>query len=193
MSKNALSGLAVVLIFALLGGQTTFAADDREKTPEVDEGDTEMKIMSSAFNEGEPIPRVYTCDGKDLSPPLSWEEAPDGTRSLVLIGDDPDAPMGTWVHWVLYNIPPDTTALAQGMPTDTALEDGSKQGVTDFGRPGYGGPCPPKGKPHRYFFKLYALDTLLEFEGKVKKEDVEKAMKDHILAEAQIMGTYQRK
>jgi Raf kinase inhibitor-like YbhB/YbcL family protein len=193
MQKSTLAGLVLAFVFVLLGGQMLFAAGENVKAPPVDEEETEMKITSSVFKEGEPIPQVYTCDGKDLSPALSWEGTPEGTRSIVLICDDPDAPGRTWVHWVLYNIPPDTTALAQGVPRDAAFEDGSRQGVTDFGRPGYGGPCPPKGKPHRYFFKLYALDIVLKLEGKVGKEDVEKAMKEHILAEAQIMGTYKRR
>lgn len=152
-----------------------------------------MVMTSTAFEEGGVIPEVHTCDGRDISPPLSWEGVPDGTRGFGLICDDPDAPMGTWVHWVLYNIPADTTALPPGVPTDVSLEDGSRQGMSDFRRPGYGGPCPPRGKPHRYVFKLYALDALLEIEAPATKADLEKAMKGHVLAEARIIGTYQRK
>jgi hypothetical protein len=152
-----------------------------------------MRLWSPAFEEGKPIPVAYTCDGKDVSPPLNWEGAPEGTRSFALICDDPDAPMGTWVHWVLFNIPADSTSLPEGVPTDAKLPDGARQGLSDFGRTGYGGPCPPRGKPHRYFFKLYALDTVLELEGNIRKADLERAMAGHVLAQAQLMGTYQRK
>jgi Raf kinase inhibitor-like YbhB/YbcL family protein len=187
------SAVAVTLLCCSAGPAADAEEASVRDSSVVASEEAEMRIMTPAFKEGEVIPKIFTCDGEDVSPPLSWESAPEGTRSFVLISDDPDAPMGTWVHWVLYNIPPDTTALPQGMPKDAALKDGSRQGVTDFGRPGYGGPCPPKGKPHRYYFKLYALDAVLELEGKPGKKDVEKAMKGHIIAEAQIMGTYQRR
>src|SRR3989304_2756237 len=118
-----------------------------------------IQLTSSAFTDGSPIPARHTCDGPDVSPMLKWSGAPAGTKSFALICDDPDAPAGTWVHWVIYGIPPDTTDLPEGVPPDETLPDGSRQGKNDFGRIGYGGPCPPPGKPHRYYFKIYALDT----------------------------------
>lgn len=152
-----------------------------------------MEITSDAFKNGERIPKKYTCEGDDMSPPLSWIGAPADTKSFALISDDPDAPVGTWVHWVLYDLPPSVTSLAEGVPTDEKLADGSKQGITDFRRPGYGGPCPPPGKPHRYYFKLYALDQALNLPVKLKKADLLKAIDGRVLAEAQLMGTYERK
>lgn len=148
-------------------------------------------IASGAFEEGELIPKQYTCDSMNISPPLTFSGIPDSARSLALICDDPDAPMGTWVHWVLYNLPPDTAALPENIPGTDSLSGDIRQGISDFGRYGYGGPCPPGGT-HRYYFKLYALDTLLDLEGKVSKSDLEEAMKGHILAEAQLIGKYSR-
>ncbi len=151
-----------------------------------------MKIESSSFHHGEPIPQKFTCQGADTSPALSWGDAPANTRSFALITDDPDAPVGTWVHWVFYNLPAETHALPEGTPKDQhAL--GGVQGMNDFKRVGYGGPCPPPGKPHRYFFKLYALDKTLELGATATKQNVERAMQGHILAHAELVGTYQRK
>jgi len=150
-----------------------------------------MTITSAAFKEGHGIPVHYTCDGKDSSPPLAWSKVPAGTKSFALICDDPDAPMGTWVHWVLYNIPPDVRSLPEGVPADKTMSDGSVHGITDFRRFGYGGPCPPGGT-HRYFFKLYALDSLTGLDPGASKKALEKAMKGHILSRAELMGTYAR-
>lgn len=152
-----------------------------------------IQITSSAFAEGQPIPAKYTCDDKDVSPPLQWTNVPPTAKSLALISDDPDAPVGTWVHWVLYNLPTTTAGLSEGVPKSPELSNGAKQGMTDFRRIGYGGPCPPPGKPHRYFFKLYALDTVLDLKPGATKKDLLKAMEGHVLAEGQLMGTYQRK
>ena len=152
-----------------------------------------LHITSPAFLEGKEIPDQYTCQGKDSSPPLKWTGVPTGAKSLALIADDPDAPMGTWVHWVLFDLPPTSTELKEDMPKTQHLPGGARQGLNDFKRLGYGGPCPPPGKPHRYFFKLYALDTLLDLKPGATKQDVEAAIKGHILAEGQLMGTYQRK
>ena len=151
-----------------------------------------LSISSSAFNEGDRIPDKYTCEGEDISPPLSWSDPPEGTQSFTLICDDPDAPMGTWDHWLIYNIPADSAGLSESIPTDESLTDGSKQGINSWEKTGYGGSCPPPGDPHRYFFKLYALDTMLTFTGDVNKSTLENAMQDHILAEAQLMGTFSR-
>ena len=148
-------------------------------------------IESPAFGEGESIPPRYTCDGDDISPELHWQGVPQGTRSLALIVDDPDAPdpaapKMVWVHWVLYDIPPDVTALPEGV---TALPEGTREGLNDWKRTGYGGPCPPVGR-HRYFFKLYALDTVLPNLGEPTKAELLGAMQGHVLGEAVLMGTY---
>lgn len=152
-----------------------------------------MDITSSAFRHQQVIPRPYTCEGEDQSPPLAWSEVPVGARSLVLIVDDPDAPdpaapQRTWVHWVLYDIPPTLTGLTEGAAA--RLPAGIRVGTNDFRRTRYGGPCPPVGK-HRYFFKLYALDkTLGDIRG-ADKHSVERAMQGHVLAEAELLGLYQ--
>jgi Raf kinase inhibitor-like YbhB/YbcL family protein len=151
-----------------------------------------MKLTSMAFADGEPIPMRYTCDGADVSPPLQWSEVAPGTKSFALICDDPDAPVGTWVHWVIYGLPATTRELPEMVAATETLPDGAKQGLNDFRRVGYGGPCPPPGRPHRYFFKLYALDAGLALNARASKPDLLRAMAGHILAEAQLMGTYQR-
>ena len=150
-----------------------------------------FQLTSPAFAEGDRIPKPYTCDGKDVSPPLAWTDVPADTRSFALICDDPDAPMGTWVHWVLFNLPSTLDGLPEGVPGDEALTGGGVHGLNDFGRLGYGGPCPPGGT-HRYFFKLYALDAELQLKGGVSKAELLAAMEGRILADAQLMGTYQR-
>ena len=150
-------------------------------------------LTSAAFKDGAPIPGKYTCDGVDVSPPLTWSGAPAGTRSVALIADDPDAPGGTWVHWVLYNLPAEVSELPENIAKVESLDlGGARQGRNDFRRPGYGGPCPPPGPAHRYFFKLYALDTRLELKAGAQKKDVEAAMEGHVLGSAQLMGTYAR-
>lgn len=150
-----------------------------------------LTITSSAFDDGEMIPRRYTCDGDDLSPPLTWSDVPDDVRSLALICDDPDAPMGTFVHWVLFNLPADARQLPEGVAAQASLENGALQGNNDFGNIGYGGPCPPGGT-HRYKFKLYALDQPLDLQSGAKKSDLLEAMEGHVLADAQLMGKYSR-
>ncbi|MEJ5210700.1 MAG: YbhB/YbcL family Raf kinase inhibitor-like protein [Burkholderiales bacterium] len=152
-----------------------------------------MKLTSPAFANGGEIPAAYTCDGRDVSPPLAWSEVPAGTHSLVLIVDDPDAPdpaapRMVWVHWVLYNLPPAIMELPEG----AAVPAGASAGINDFRRTRYGGPCPPIGR-HRYFFKLYALDTRLPEMGAASKAQLERAMSGHVLAEAVLMGTYERR
>ena len=151
-----------------------------------------MELKSSAFETGGMIPLKYTCDGSDMSPPLSWSAVPAKAKSLALIADDPDAPRGTWVHWVAWNIPVTTLNLEEGVPKRDTLPAGMKQGTTDFRSIGYGGPCPPSGT-HRYFFKLYALDTILNLPPVTTKKDLEKAMQGHVLAQAELMGRYARK
>ncbi|MFQ5665063.1 MAG: YbhB/YbcL family Raf kinase inhibitor-like protein [Candidatus Binatia bacterium] len=149
-------------------------------------------LSSSAFQPGAPIPKQHTCDGVDQSPALHWSDAPAGTKSFALIADDPDAPMGTWVHWVLYDMPAEVTQLPQGVAPDETLASGGKHGVNDFRKIGYGGPCPPPGKPHRYFFKLYALDAPTDLKPRATKADVLRAIEGHVLGEVQLMGTYKR-
>ena len=151
-----------------------------------------MKLTSTAFAEGQPIPANHTCDGADVSPPLQWSEAPPSTKSFALICDDPDAPVGTWVHWVIYGLPATASELPGMIAPTESLPNGAKQGLNDFRRVGYGGPCPPPGRPHRYFFKLYALDTELLLKPRATKQDLLRAMAGHILAETRLMGTYQR-
>ena len=150
-----------------------------------------FELTSSAFAHEEPIPQKYTCDGEDISPPLQWSDPPEGTQSLALIADDPDAPMGTWVHWVLYNLPAETRALSEAVPSDADLPDGGRHGKNSWRRLGYGGPCPPGGT-HRYFFKLYALDTALALAVGASKRQLLRAIEGHILAQAELMGTYTR-
>ena len=152
----------------------------------------DIEIISSAFEDGGLIPAKYTCDGADVSPPLRWDAVPEGTKSIALICDDPDAPMGTWVHWVLFNLPADTGELAEDVSPDKTLSNGAWQGTSDFGRIGYGGPCPPSGT-HRYFFKIYALDTKLDLPAGARKNDLVKAMQGHILGQGQLIGKYKRR
>jgi Raf kinase inhibitor-like YbhB/YbcL family protein len=152
-----------------------------------------MNITSSAFAQNGSIPKQYTCEGKDISPPLTWSGAPANAKSLVLIVDDPDAPdpaapRMTWVHWVVYNLPPSSTGLPEAVKT---LPASALDGLNDWERTGYGGPCPPIGR-HRYFHKLYALDRLLPDLGRPTKQKLEQAMKGHIVAQAQLIGTYQK-
>ena len=144
-----------------------------------------MKLTSPAFADGAAIPERFTCEGEDVSPALAWTDAPAGTKSLALICDDPDAPGQTWVHWVVWGIPANTTALPEGF-------DGASQGLTDFRRTGYGGPCPPPGKAHRYYFKLYALKEPLALSPRATKADVERALQGRLLASATLMGTFER-
>jgi Raf kinase inhibitor-like YbhB/YbcL family protein len=153
-----------------------------------------MEIKSPAFVDNAEVPRKYSCQGENVSPPLSWNGAPAGTKSFCLINDDPDAPAGTWLHWTIFNMPADKKELkeAEGIPGQEQLSDGSKQGMTDSGQAGYGGPCPPPGKYHRYFFKLYALDVMLDLPAGASKAEIEQAMEGHILAQAQMVGRYKR-
>lgn len=155
-----------------------------------------LTLGSPAFGSGGEIPTMHTCDGSDVSPPLSWSGVPSGTQSLVLIVDDPDvpdpaAPQRTWVHWVLYNIPPSAGGLAQGMQPQS-LPAGTRQGLNDWQRSGYGGPCPPIGS-HRYFHKLYALDTVLTVDGQPTKSALERAMQGHVIEQVELIGRYRRR
>lgn len=154
-------------------------------------GGAAMELKSTAFKEGELIPVKYTCDGVDISPPLEWGSVPAETKSLALISDDPDAPVGTWVHWVYYNIPADTKSLPEKILPQAKPDTGGVQGVNDFRKIGYGGPCPPGGT-HRYYFKLYALDANLDLSSGASKKDLLNAMEGHVISQAQLMGKYKR-
>ena len=151
-----------------------------------------LELTSTAFENGEKIPVRFTGDGDDLSPPLAWSGTPEGTQSFAIICDDPDAPRGTWTHWVAFNLSPSLHGLTEGVPTHVTLPDGASQGTNDFGRSGYGGPAPPPGKPHRYFFRLYAVDEILPIKAGASKSQLVSALKGHTLAEAKLMGTYGR-
>jgi len=151
-----------------------------------------ITVTSTAFSAGTSIPVKFTGQGNDISPGLSWSGAPPSVKSYVLVCDDPDASGRTWVHWTMWNIPPLTTSLPAGVASDATLADGSIQGVTSFGRHGYGGPMPPKGNAHHYYFRMYALDTSLTLNTSASRAQLDEAMRGHVLSQGQLMGTYQR-
>lgn len=179
--------IAAVLI-VLVGGFYLFAKPQKKQLPvEPKGGDlTNMKILSPAFLNNQSVPQKYTCYGEDINPPLTIEQVPQGTKSLILIVDDPDAPAGTWLHWLVFNLDPETAEIEEN-----SVPSGGVLGKNDFGKIEYGGPCPPSGT-HRYFFKLYALDSRLEVSQGASKAKVEEAMKNHILASAELVGVYRR-
>jgi Raf kinase inhibitor-like YbhB/YbcL family protein len=149
-------------------------------------------LRSSVFHENQAIPKKYTCDGSDVSVPLSWSNPPQGTKSFAIIADDPDAPRGTWVHWVLYDLPAGISELEEAVLPREKLENGAKQGKNDFGKIGYGGPCPPPGPAHHYHFTLYALDQAIGLGPGATKQRLLDAMNGHILGQAKLIGTYER-
>jgi Raf kinase inhibitor-like YbhB/YbcL family protein len=172
---------------------TDISTMEPEPMIEPEEGGPPMEFVlsSPAFTEGDPIPEKYSCDGEDISPPLQWTDPPEDTLSFALIADDPDAPVGTWVHWVLYNLPAETRSIPEAFPSDAEFPDGTKNGENSWQRLGYGGPCPPGGT-HRYFFTLFALDMILEMASGATKDQLLQTMEEHILAEIDLMGTYTR-
>ena len=180
LSLACLAGLAVTLLA-------------HAEPPKPSAASASLSVTSSAFPAGGSIPAKYSCEGANVSPALEWSGTPATTKSLALLCEDPDAPAGTWTHWVLFNLPASTTALPEKMDTAATLSSGAKQGTNDFQKTGYGGPCPPPGKPHRYFFRLYALDIDLALKPGATRKDLLHAMEHHIVAEGQLMGTYQRK
>jgi Raf kinase inhibitor-like YbhB/YbcL family protein len=186
----SLSKYSYLLVVVLLVFSPVVVACTTQTSPK--EVEMTLSLSSSAFKEGDKIPIKYTCDGQDMSPPLEWSEPPQLTKAFALIMDDPDAPGGVFTHWVLFNLPADVRQLAEGIPTQERLENGALQGKNDFGRLGYGGPCPPHGPAHRYRFALYALDKLLDLRPGASKKQVLDAMKGRILAQGQLVGTYQR-
>jgi Raf kinase inhibitor-like YbhB/YbcL family protein len=151
-----------------------------------------LELTSTAFQEGGSIPKQCTADGRNVSPALKWQDPPAGTRSLALICEDPDAPRGTFTHWVIFNLPAESRELGEGVPAEPTLPNGATQGTNDFSKVGYGGPSPPPDKPHRYSFKLYALDRTLDLQPGATKAQLLAAMKDHVLSEAQLIGKYGR-
>jgi Raf kinase inhibitor-like YbhB/YbcL family protein len=185
MLKNAVLTATAVLLLCYYGNITEAESEDTGAD------EMEIKITSTAFEQGGLIPAKYTCDGKDISPPLQWRGAAEDVKSYAIICDDPDAPMGTFVHWVLFNLPPRTNELAENIPADKILFSGARQGTNDFGRIGYGGPCPPSGT-HRYFFRIYALDAEIDLPAGARKPQLLNAMQGHILTQGQLMGKYKR-
>ncbi len=175
-----------LMLYILVSGLSTILFSQTKH-----KGENKMEITSTAFAQGELIPKKYTCDDVNISPPLKWHGAPTGTKSFALIADDPDAPIGTWVHWVLFNLPADVRELAENFPPKKNFENGAAHGKNDFGKYGYGGPCPPGGT-HRYYFKLYALDDKLDLQPGCTKKDLLQTIKNHTLAESQLMGKYKR-
>ncbi len=191
----------IILIFIILGlgsfyqcrsSQPSYSSNDSLNTQK---GDISMKAYSPDFKTEGFIPINYTCQSEDISPEIIIENIPENTKSIALICDDPDAPVGTWVHWVIINIKVDSSKviIPRNIPKTQEVLNGAKQGINDFKRIGYGGPCPPPGSPHRYFFKIYALDTFLNLDGEFTKADVERAMQGHIIAQYKFYGLYQRK
>ena len=179
----------LMLVFLSCSRYQPIAQPPPTGTPKVEK--PEIKLTSAAFNEGQPIPRTYTCDGVNVSPPLEWSGVPKTAKTLAVICDDPDASPDTWVHWVLYNLPANNIGLVESMPATEKLLAGGFQGTNDFKKIGYGGPCPPSGT-HRYYFKIYALDGELPLEAGATKAELLKAMEGHILLQGQLMGTYRR-
>jgi Raf kinase inhibitor-like YbhB/YbcL family protein len=184
-----MSYVFLMLMFLSCANRQPIAQPPATNTPKEDK--VEIKLTSTAFKEGQPIPRTYTCDGVNVSPSLEWSGVPKTAKTVAIICDDPDAPAGTWVHWVLYNLPADNIGIVENVPVTEKLAAGGFQGTNDFGKIGYGGPCPPSGT-HHYFFKIYALDGELPLKAGATKAEVMKAMEGHIVLQGQLMGTYRR-
>jgi Raf kinase inhibitor-like YbhB/YbcL family protein len=186
VSKHAFTVLWILTLLLGLG------ACGGDQPVVVDDSLPALLLESDALEAEGTIPQLYTCDGSDVSLPLNWSEPPAGTQSLALIFDDVDAPVGTWVHWVLFNIPPDVRSLPEGVPADPIVQGLGEHGSNSWGNLGYGGPCPPKGGPHRYTFRLYALDATLDLEVGASRADLDRAMDGHILGAGQLVGRYGR-
>ena len=183
---NKISRLLIVtLVLCLIQGATSYCSEIKGAKP------AKLDVRSPAFQEGAMIPKLYTCDGKNVSPPLIWGVVPERAQSIALICDDPDAPRGTFVHWVLFNLPTETKGLPENVPVGKTLANGAKHGAGTSKKNGYMGPCPPSGV-HRYYFKVYALDSKLNLDSGITKEQLLKAMDGRVLAEGQLMGTYKR-
>ena len=187
VSKQVALLLAVLTVFS-----STVAACVKEAPAPQKEVEMTLSLSSTGFKEGDKIPVKYTCDGEDISLPITWGEPPQKTQAFALIVDDPDAPGGVFTHWVVFNIPGNVRQLGEGVPAQERLQSGALQGKNDFGRIGYGGPCPPRGPAHRYRFTVYALEKSLDLKPGASKKQLLDAMKGHILAQGELMGTYQR-
>jgi Raf kinase inhibitor-like YbhB/YbcL family protein len=184
--------LIAFFTLSLIIGVSRCEAQEPQKPHEVPLVLVHLNLTSSAFQNGTAIPKQFTCQGKNISPPLAWSGVPENTESLVLICEDPDAPGGIFTHWIMYNIPPTKHGLAKSIPNSATLPDDSRQGKNGAGKTGYMGPCPPAGKPHHYRFRLFGLDGSLDFTGNVERKDFITAMKGHITAMGELTGTYQR-
>jgi len=178
--------LLLIMTAASCGNCLLWSAQRRDLSP------AGFRMESAAFTQGTLIPPRFSCSGENISPPLKWTNPPAGVRSFALIVDDPDAPGGIWTHWVVFNLPAQTRALDENAPKQDKLPNGGLQGTNSFESVGYGGPCPPPGKAHRYFFRLYALDTVLTLQPRAPREDVVSALKGHTLGETQLMGLFKR-
>jgi Raf kinase inhibitor-like YbhB/YbcL family protein len=189
--SQAITLLLLMLLVAGCATRPQVSAQNSASTSTPQTTGGSIKLTSTAFKEGEPIPRQHTCDGVNVSPSLEWSGVPKSAKTLVIFADDPDAPSGIWVHWVLYNLPADNIGMVENLPATDELKAGGFQGKNDFGKIGYGGPCPPSGT-HRYFFKIYALDSELPLKAGATKAEVEKAMEGHVVAQGQLMGTYRK-
>jgi Raf kinase inhibitor-like YbhB/YbcL family protein len=199
LQSRCSAGLAVLCLASLIlvisgcqpGSTPTPTPPAAPEEKEIAEQEIALKLTSTAFVHEASIPSKYTCDGEDVSPLLEWSDLPTDAQTFAIIMDDPDAPVGTWVHWVLYDLPAETRMLPEAVPSGAELPDGSRHGENSWGRTGYGGPCPPSGV-HRYFFKLYALDVALDLDAGATKEELLQAMEGHMLAQTELMGTYTR-
>jgi Raf kinase inhibitor-like YbhB/YbcL family protein len=189
-NSSLISGCAfLMLMFPSCANRQQMTQPPATNTPNEDK--PEIKLTSTAFKEGQPIPRTYTCDGVNVSPPLEWSGVAKTAKTVAIVVDDPDAPAGTWAHWVLYNLPADNIGLVENLPANEKLVAGGFQGKNDFEKIGYGGPCPPSGT-HHYYFKIYALDSELPLKAGATKAELMKAMEGHIVLQGQLMGTYRR-
>lgn len=184
--------ILIFLLVLLTGGCKMKSTGSAASSDTTAMGST-ITVLSSAFKNGDTIPQRFSCQGDNISPALAWSSAPDGTKSFALICEDPDAPRGTFYHWVIYNIPPTEQGLAEGIARRDPLPNGTRQGVSSFEQLGYGGPCPPAGSAHHYHFRLFALDSQINIPGDVTHDKLESAMQGHILAQGEIVGLYQRR
>lgn len=193
MHKKLVLHKALCVVAVFWGALSSVNCTARQAETSVSlEKAAKMEVSSSAFPNGQTIPKEFTADGNDSSPPLAWTGLPKDAKSIALIVDDPDAPMGTWVHWVLYDLPGDATSLDGGVKNEEKLANGAVSGLNSWKKNGWGGPSPPPGKPHRYFFKVYALDKKLELKAKATKGEVLKAMDGHVVGHGELMGMYGR-
>jgi len=181
-NSGAIAGLTVALALVILAASVLAGTDPSGK----------LELKSTAFRAGGTIPAQFTCSGGNTSPALTWNDPPARTQSFALIVDDPDAPAGTWVHWLVYNLPASARKLPERVPQGDSIAGGGNQGENDFPQTGYGGPCPPPGRPHRYFFRLYALDAVLQLRAPVHRADLDSAMKGHVLGQAELMARFGR-